>query len=79
MITEIVENDLTYSEGITFFQQDGVPPHYDAQVRQFLDQRFHNHWIGRRGPIEWPARSPDLSPLDLSRRKWIKHAITFQH
>jgi len=22
-------------------------------------------WIGRRGGIEWPPRSPDLTPLDF--------------
>ena len=22
-------------------------------------------WIGRRGRIEWPTRSPDLTPLDF--------------
>ncbi|KYN06954.1 hypothetical protein ALC62_02077, partial [Cyphomyrmex costatus] len=22
-------------------------------------------WIGRRGAIEWPPRSPDLTPLDF--------------
>uniref|UniRef100_A0A803JU31 Tc1-like transposase DDE domain-containing protein n=1 Tax=Xenopus tropicalis TaxID=8364 RepID=A0A803JU31_XENTR len=37
-----------------FFQQDGAPSHYGCQVR-----------IGRRGPVEWPPRSPDLTPLDF--------------
>jgi hypothetical protein len=23
------------------------------------------HWIGRRCPVNWPPRSPDLTPLDL--------------
>ena len=22
-------------------------------------------WIDRRGPIDWPARSPDLTPMDF--------------
>lgn len=47
------------------FQQDGAPPHYAATVRTFLDETFPNRWIGRRGPIEWPARSPDLTPMDF--------------
>jgi len=63
-ITEIIENDVNYSENDIHFQQDGAPPHYVAPVRQFLDTHFPNQWIGRRGPIEWPPRSPDLSPLD---------------
>lgn len=48
-----------------WYQQDGAPPHYAVTVRQYLDEIFPNRWIGRRGAIEWPARSPDLSPLDF--------------
>lgn len=48
-----------------WFQQDGAPPHFGVQVRQFLDDMFPNRWIGRRGPFEWPPRSPDLTPLDF--------------
>ncbi|XP_054263254.1 uncharacterized protein LOC128986764 [Macrosteles quadrilineatus] len=47
-----------------WFQQDGAPPHYNAEVRNYLDEVFPDRWIGRRGAIEWPARSPDLTPLD---------------
>ena len=31
----------------------------------FSNQHFANKWIGRGGPIAWPARSPDLNPLDF--------------
>ena len=48
-----------------WFQQDGAAPHYAKAVRDFLDQTFPGKWIGRRGPMEWPARSPDLAPLDF--------------
>ena len=34
-------------------------------VRRFLDEEFPGRWIGRRGPVEWPARSPDLTPPDF--------------
>ncbi|KAL1506305.1 hypothetical protein ABEB36_005694 [Hypothenemus hampei] len=30
-------------------------------VRKWLYHEFPNKWIRRRGSIEWPARSPDLS------------------
>ena len=26
---------------------------------------FPGRWLGRRGPHEWPARSPDLMPCDV--------------
>ena len=48
-----------------FFQQDGAPAHYSLLVRDWLDQKLPNRWIGRRGPFDWPARSPDLSPCDF--------------
>jgi hypothetical protein len=34
-----------------------------GQVATHLNQRYENHWIGCRGPIVWPWRSPDLTPL----------------
>ncbi|KAA6395443.1 MAG: putative transposable element tc3 transposase [Streblomastix strix] len=48
-----------------FFQQDGAPAHYERGIRESLDEVFPRRWIGRQGPINWPARSPDLSPLDF--------------
>ncbi|CAB0036793.1 unnamed protein product, partial [Trichogramma brassicae] len=46
-------------------KQDGAAAHYGRNVRNFLDGEFFDRWIGRRGTIEWPARSPDLTPLDF--------------
>ena len=48
-----------------WYQQDGAPPHFARCVRNLLTEKFHHQWIGRGGPIEWPARSPDLTPLDF--------------
>ena len=48
-----------------FYQQDGAPPHYSSAARAILDENLPNRWIGRRGPIEWPPRSPDLSTCDF--------------
>jgi len=50
---------------MTFFQQDGAPPHHAVTVRKFLDEQLPNRWIGRRGPVEWPPRSPDITPMDF--------------
>lgn len=47
------------------WQQDGAPPHYEIRVRQYLSEKFPSRWIGRGGPIPWPARSPDLTPCDF--------------
>ena len=48
-----------------WYQHDGAPPHFDVNVRRHLDNAFPDHWIGRGGPVGWPARSPDLNPLDF--------------
>ncbi len=50
---------------LLWFQQDGAPPHYGRNVRQWLNEMYPNRWIGRGGPIAWPARSPDITPLDF--------------
>ncbi|EZA54928.1 hypothetical protein X777_05346, partial [Ooceraea biroi] len=47
------------------FQHDGAPAHFSRQVREVLDAHFPDRWIGRGGPIIWPARSPDLNVLDF--------------
>lgn len=65
-LVEILENNNNeYLENRLTFQQDGAPPHFAARVRQYLDETFPGRWIGRRGAIEWPPRSPDLTPLDF--------------
>ena len=57
------------------FQQDGAPPHWGLNVREFLNIQFPNRWIGRNGPIHWPARSPDLTPLDYFLWGHIKEMV----
>jgi len=33
-------------------------------VRDYLNEIFENRWIGTYGTIQWPPRSPDITPLD---------------
>lgn len=74
-LTDVLENNNRYNANELTFQQDGAPPHYTLAVRQYLDRTYHGRWIGRRGPIEWPARSPDLSPLDFFLWGYLKTKI----
>ena len=48
-----------------WFMHDGAPAHITVDVRHFLDATYPQRWIGRGGPVIWPARSPDLNPLDF--------------
>lgn len=48
-----------------WWQQDGAPAHNAHMVTNFLQNRFGNNFIANASPLlRWPARSPDLSPLD---------------
>lgn len=58
-----------------FYMHDGASAHYAKSVRDFLDDKFRNRWIGRRGPIEWPARSPDLTPTDFFLWGFLKDRV----
>ncbi|KAJ4442543.1 hypothetical protein ANN_04130 [Periplaneta americana] len=47
------------------FMHDGAPAHYCRNVRAYLNAVYPDQWIGRAGPTPWPARSPDMNPLDF--------------
>ena len=48
-----------------YVQHDGAPSHYTRHVMQHLNDTFPNRWIGCGSTINWPPRSPDLTPLDF--------------
>lgn len=56
------------------FQQDGAPAHSSNVVRDFLTEQYPR-WIGRTGPIPWPPRSPDLTPLDFFVWGFLKQEV----
>ena len=58
-----------------FFKQDGAPPHYALRVRDYLNKVFPQRWFGRRGSIEWPPRSPDLTPMDFLFGDVVKNKV----
>lgn len=55
---------LSHFQGI-WYQHDGCPAHTVRSVREFLDSQYPRRWIGRLGPVAWPPRSPDLTPMDF--------------
>jgi hypothetical protein len=54
---------------------DGAQPHFHNLVRSYLDERLSNSWIGRGGPMGWPPRSPDLTPMDFLLWGFVKHNV----
>ncbi|PRD28951.1 UNVERIFIED_CONTAM: hypothetical protein NCL1_30891 [Trichonephila clavipes] len=58
-----------------WFQHDGVPAHFSADVRSALDTAYPGGWIGRGGTVNWPTRSPDLSCLDFLLWGYMKSLV----
>lgn len=62
--------------------QQRCPLHNAHIVATRLHTLFPNKWIGTRGVIAWPARSPDLNPLDFFLWGALKNNIyrnNFEH
>jgi hypothetical protein len=53
-----------------YLQHDGAPPHYTRLVMHHPNDAFPNRWISRGSTINWPPRSPALTPLDLYGVGW---------
>lgn len=60
---------------LIYFQQDGAPPHQFGDVRMLLQRLFGEKWIATNGPIRWPPRSPDITPLDFYFWGYIKDEV----
>ena len=54
------------------FQQDGATSHPAGQTIDLLKGKFGNRLISRNGPVEWPPRSCDLTPLDFFLWGYLK-------
>lgn len=75
LLTEYVAPQLADLQPTVMFQQDGAPPHWGLRVREFLNETFPGRWIGRGGPILWPPRSPDITPLDFFLWGYVKDIV----
>ena len=48
-----------------FYMHDGAPAHNAQIIHEYLNHLFEDRYIANNGPFRWPARSPDLTPLDF--------------
>ncbi|KAL6417686.1 hypothetical protein ACFW04_012579 [Cataglyphis niger] len=64
---EVYTNFLEHQQQL-IFQHDGALAHFSRQARNILNAYYPDKWMGRDGPIIWPARLPDLNVLDYFRR-----------
>ncbi|PNF41812.1 hypothetical protein B7P43_G02048 [Cryptotermes secundus] len=58
----------------------GVPPHWNINVRRYLNNELRHRWVGRVGEDDvalftWPPRPPDLTPCDFFLWGYIKDRV----
>lgn len=58
-----------------WWAQDGAPAHRLIAVRNRLTELFGNRIIALHFPVEWPARSPDLTPCDFFLWGYLKGKV----
>ena len=61
--------------GDIWFQQDGATAHTSRASKAVLREHFPERLISLRGDLEWPARSPDLSPCDFFLWGFLKSRV----
>jgi hypothetical protein len=59
----------------SILREDGVPAHLCHHVTNHLDREMAGRWIGRGGPIAWPRKLPDLTPLDFFLWGYVKNIV----
>lgn len=72
---ELIRNVPLNIINTMWLQLDGAPIHFSAMIRQWIDEEFGERWIGRGGPVRWPARSPDLTPCDFFLWGYVKDKV----
>jgi hypothetical protein len=71
LLSELLEKEISAFRGKSFlqtrhgiyFQHTGTCTFWSSCYGS-LESALGNRWSGRRGPITWPSRSPDLLSLD---------------
>ena len=49
VLIQYEKNFLLGKASSAIFQQDGPPPHFSRDIRQYIDKTFPNRWIERGG------------------------------
>ncbi|GFV85724.1 putative transposable element [Trichonephila clavipes] len=59
-----------------WFQQDGATCHTARATIHLLKDTFGDRLISRFGPVNWPPRSCDLTPLDYFLWGYVKSLVS---
>lgn len=75
VVTDFIDNLPLNLACRVWYQLDGAPAHCTELISNQLNVMFEDRWIRRRGPWNWPPRSPDLNPLDFFLWGHIKNSV----
>ncbi|GFX91511.1 DUF4817 domain-containing protein [Trichonephila clavipes] len=67
------KNDEGHNE--LWFQQDGATCHTARETIDLLKDTFGDRLVSRFGPVNWPPRSCDLTPLDCFLWSYVKSLV----
>ena len=71
LLPEIEARDLNH----IWFQQDGATAHTSRETMDLLRRQFGEQLISRFGPVSWPPRSCDITPLDFFLWGYVKSKV----
>ncbi|GFW61745.1 putative DD41D transposase [Trichonephila clavipes] len=69
------KNDEGHNVTELWFQQDGATCHTAHATIDLLKYTFGDRLISRFGPVNWPPRSCDLTPLDYFLWGYVKSLV----
>ena len=58
-----------------WFQQDGATCHTATATIDLLKSKFGDKLISKNGPVNWPPRSCNLTPLDYFLWGYVKSLV----
>ena len=60
-----------------WFQQDSAICHTECVIMDLFRGEFSEHFISHSGPVNWPSRACDLTPLEYFLWCYVKaHVFT---
>jgi hypothetical protein len=69
--------DVAFHQEVCFVHVR-APPYFRCALRRHLNPTFGREWIGRGGPVKWPARSSELNRLDFGLWRHVKSLLYSQ-
>ncbi|GFW54973.1 putative transposable element [Trichonephila clavipes] len=71
----VKEDTIRIAKANDFFQQDGATCHTVSATIDLLKDTLGDRLISRFGPVNWPPRSCDLTPLDHFLWGYVKSLV----